>query len=229
MRITILGTRGNVESSAHRHARHSGVLVDGEVLLDLGESAYLEHRPRAIFVTHLHPDHAVFMERDLKLPPHVELYVPEATKKLPAAHVMARSVELAPYRVVPVPTIHSERVRSFGYIVQKDRKSFFYSSDMLAIEPRHLRRLRGMQLVITEGSYMRRGGLIRINHESGARYGHAGIPDLVALFQPFATRIVITHFGSWFYKDVAASVRKIESLSHAVSVLAAHDGMTVEV
>jgi hypothetical protein len=65
MRISILGTRGNIRQSAPKHARHSGILVDGRLLLDLGQVSYLDYRPQHIFITHLHSDHAVFMKEDV--------------------------------------------------------------------------------------------------------------------------------------------------------------------
>jgi glyoxylase-like metal-dependent hydrolase (beta-lactamase superfamily II) len=57
VRVTILGTRGNVTPSARGQARHAGVLVGSRVLLELGVAAYLKLRPRQLFLTHLHPDH----------------------------------------------------------------------------------------------------------------------------------------------------------------------------
>ncbi len=62
MRLKILGTQGNIPLSAPRYSRHSGILVDTRILLDLGEPAYLRYRPRRIFITHLHPDHAAFLQ-----------------------------------------------------------------------------------------------------------------------------------------------------------------------
>jgi phosphoribosyl 1,2-cyclic phosphodiesterase len=133
------------------------------------------------------------------------------------------------YRIVPVPTVHSLHVRSFGFVVEKRGRSFFYSSDMVAVEERYHRRLRGVQVVITDGSHIRSGGLVRIDRASGERYGHAGIPDLVRFFRRRADRIVITHYGSWFYKDVEASIGRIEALGNRVRVIAAYDGLTLEV
>jgi hypothetical protein len=83
----------------------------------------------------------------------------------------------------------------------------------VAIEPRYQRRLRQLDLVVTDGSYLRRGGLVRVDAETGVRFGHAGVPDLVELFRRFTRRIVITHFGSWFYRGCprrAAADRRIE-------------------
>jgi glyoxylase-like metal-dependent hydrolase (beta-lactamase superfamily II) len=133
MRITILGTRGNVKASAPKHARHSGVLVDGLLLLDLGEVAYLGHRVRHVFITHLHLDHAAFMASRLR--PNADVFVPEATSRFPEARVLSRPVRVDCYRIVPVPTVHSHRARSVGYVVESHGRSFFYSSDMISIEP----------------------------------------------------------------------------------------------
>ena len=66
MKITILGTRGEIEPTAPYHARHSGLLVDDTLMFDLGEQEFLAYKPSYIFITHLHPDHAYFV-RDSRL------------------------------------------------------------------------------------------------------------------------------------------------------------------
>ncbi len=227
MRLEILGTRGNILPSAPKYARHSGVLVDGRILLDLGEAAYLRYRPQHIFITHLHPDHAAFMRTEMVT--GAEIYLPEPTRKLPAARVMSRPVRTGSYRIVPVPTIHSTKVRSLGYVVEKGGRRVFFSSDLVAIQRQYQRRLRRLDLVITEGSYMRRGGLVRIDPASGRPFGHTGIPNLIEFFRSFTSRIVITHFGSWFYKDIPASIQQIASLGNGVRASAARDGLVIHI
>jgi ribonuclease BN (tRNA processing enzyme) len=227
MRLEILGTRGNILPSAPRYARHSGVLVDRRILLDLGEAAYLRYRPQHIFITHLHPDHAAFPRAGVVT--DAEIYVPEPTRKLPAARVMSRPVRTGSYRIVPVPTIHSTKMRSLGYVVEKGGRRVFFSSDLVAIQRRYHRRLGRLDLVITEGSYMRRGGLVRTDSASGRPFGHTGIPNLIEFFRPFTSRIVITHFGSWFYQDIAASIQQIASLGDGVRTSAARDGLVITI
>jgi ribonuclease BN (tRNA processing enzyme) len=227
VRLEILGTRGNIPRSAPAHARHSGILVDSRILLDLGEVAYLRYRPQHIFITHLHSDHAAFQQTDLQT--DAVMYVPEASRKVPAARVVSRAVEVGPYRIVPVPTVHSVTVRSVGYIVEKAARRVFYSSDMVAIDRRYHRRLRRLDLVITEGSFMRRGGMVRTDPASGRRFGHTGIPDLIEFFGAFTSRIIITHFGSWFYKDIAAAKRQIAALGDGVEVSAARDRLVIDI
>ncbi len=142
---------------------------------------------------------------------------------------MGRPVQSGSYRIVPVPTVHSLKARSVGYVVEKGRRRVFFSSDLVAIEQRYHRRLRGLDLVITDGSYMRRGGLVRTDPASGRPFGHTGIPNLVEFFRRFTSRIIITHFGSWFYQDIAAATRQIASLGDGVRTSAARDGLVVDV
>lgn len=46
MKITILGTRGEIEESAPYHSKKSGVLVNDILLLDIGDKNFLEYKPR---------------------------------------------------------------------------------------------------------------------------------------------------------------------------------------
>jgi glyoxylase-like metal-dependent hydrolase (beta-lactamase superfamily II) len=153
VRLKILGTRGNILPWAPNYTRHSGILVDGRILLDLGEATYLRYRPQQIFITHLHPDHAAFLRTEVVT--DAEIYLPEPAPKVPAARVMSRPVQSGSYRIVPVPTVHSLKVRSLGYLVQKGRRRIFFSSDLVSIQRRYQFQLRQLDLVITEGSYMR--------------------------------------------------------------------------
>jgi len=160
--------------------------------------------------------------------PPGSIYLPERSRVIPDATVLTGTVKLGAHRIVPVPTVHATNARSLGFVIERGRRRVFYSSDMVAIDRRYHARLGRLDLVITDGSFMRRGGLVRRDPPTRKRFGHAGIPDLVAFFRPFTRRIVFTHFGSWFYSDIPRSVRQVESLGNGVEVSAAWDGMTVD-
>jgi ribonuclease BN (tRNA processing enzyme) len=225
MRIEILGTRGHIEASAPGHELHSGVLID-DVLFDLGEREYLDRAPRAVFITHFHEDHAFFVNDD-ELEIGAPIYAPERLAGRDV-RVMRSTVEMDGMRITPVPTNHSERVRSCGYLVEKDLERVLYTGDLLSVQSRYRDRLRDLDLVITEGSFMRRGGLVRRDPETGRPHGHTGIPDLVGFFAPIARRIVITHLGSWFYRDIPAAVEQIRSLGPVGRVTVAEDGTVID-
>jgi hypothetical protein len=124
MRLKILGTRGEILPSAPKYARHSGILIDARILLDLGEVAYLRHGPQHIFVV-----------------TDAEIYLPEPTRRLPTARVMSRPVQNGSYRIVPVPTVHSLKVRSLSYVVENRGWRVFFSSDLVSVQRRYHRRL----------------------------------------------------------------------------------------
>jgi ribonuclease BN (tRNA processing enzyme) len=226
MRITILGTRGNIEASARGYSKHSGILVDGLILLDVGEREYLKYCPKYIFITHLHSDHVAIDAHDV--PKRTVVYAPEASPRLPMIRRLSENVHLGCHTITPIPTVHSERVKSAAYLVEKDGERMLYSSDLVEIKPRFHHLLKNLDVVITEGSFIRSKGLIRKHAATGRPTGHNGLPDLVEFFSRFTDCIVVTHFGTWFYKDVAQSRQKIESLGNGVKVIPAHDGMQLE-
>lgn len=224
MRIEILGTRGHIEATAPGHALHSGVLIDN-VLFDLGERSYLDRKPRAVFLTHLHADHAFFTEEGSAV--DIPMYGPQAWSPPSEVRQVRGTVDLEGFRITPVPTIHSNTVRSCAYMVEKDLSRMLYTGDLVSVQQRYRDRIPDLDLVIADGSFMRRGGLVR-RDEQGRLQGHTGIPDLVELFSPLTERIVVTHFGSWFYHDINESIKQIEALSGRAKVEAAYDGMVIE-
>lgn len=225
MRIEFLGTRGNVERSAPYHSRHSGVLVDGEVLLDLGEGEFLE-RPGIVFITHLHPDHAFFVteKAEIRLP----VYAPEGSQRLPDLKVIEGAVEYGGTMVTPIETHHSKKVRSVAYLVSGEGR-VLYTGDMIWIDKCHHHLLHDLDMVITDGSFIRKGGLIRKDRDTGQLFGHNGIPDLVRLFRRFTDHIVITHLGSWFFGNADEGRRKVAFLGDGVDVQVAYDGLSLEI
>jgi ribonuclease BN (tRNA processing enzyme) len=67
MQIGILGTRGEVSYRSPKHSKHSGVLIGLKLMFDLGEREFVKLNPQAIFITHLHPDHAFLFAKIIKL------------------------------------------------------------------------------------------------------------------------------------------------------------------
>jgi glyoxylase-like metal-dependent hydrolase (beta-lactamase superfamily II) len=228
MHITVLGTRGEVAESAPFHSRHSGILIDETLLFDLGEREFLDERPDHIFITHLHPDHAFFVTGPASF--DIPVSGPEAYDDAVTVTVIDGPAYLGPYTITPVPTHHSKLVKSAAYLVRKGGESLLYTGDLIWINREYHTLFDPVDLVITDGSLIRKGGRIRRDPETGVLYGHNGIPDLVRLFAPYTTRILFVHFGSWFYEDIEAAREKIAALGeeYGVSVSAAHDGMELE-
>lgn len=199
MKINILGTCGEIEESAPYHSKKSGVLLDNSILLDLGEPSFLQYNPLYILITHLHPDHAYFVRDQEQCKTKAKIYAPE---KYPDVniHVTKRAFTLGGYKIKPIPTVHSKRVKSNAYLIEHNNKKILYTGDMIWIEKKYHRYLKNLDLVITEASFVRIGGMVRRDKE-GHIYGHTGVPNLINLFKQYTNKIVFMHFGAWFYKD----------------------------
>ena len=228
MKLKILGTRGEISAFSRRHRRHSGMLIDGKILLDLGEEEYLAYKPGAIFVTHLHPDHAVFIRKPLAT--KIPVYAPEKDAAGTVSALVSKPVRIGRYRITPIPTHHSMRVKSQAYKVSDGRDAVLYTGDVVWIDKKYHALFEGVKLVVTDGSYLRKGGFIRKDKKTGKLYGHNGIPDLIRLFKPFTRHILLTHFGSWFFEDEAASTRRLLQLGreHGVKIHIGFDAMEID-
>ncbi|MDE1925189.1 MAG: MBL fold metallo-hydrolase [Patescibacteria group bacterium] len=228
MKITLLGTRGMVTPSALHYHKHSGILVSGKLLFDVGEKVFLRHKPKAIFITHLHPDHAFFVEEPVFLS-SVPIYAPE--QKEFAFIKIAKPVRIGLYRITPLPTEHSARVKSCAYLIEHGKKRILYTGDLVWMQKKYRDQLGKLDCVITEGSFLKEGGMIRKDIKTGKLFGHAGIPNLLRLFKPHTRTVVLAHFGSWFFKDIKQSRALIASLGkkYDVTPIVAHDGMTLTV
>jgi hypothetical protein len=102
-----------------------------------------------------------------------------------------------------------------------------YTGDLIWIDVKYHGLLKNVDLVITEGSYLRRGGLVRKDKETGILYGHNGIPDLLQLLHRFTANILLIHFGAWFYQDIKKSRLSLKKSGKQLNlnIIVGYDGM----
>jgi ribonuclease BN (tRNA processing enzyme) len=232
MFIKILGTRGRIEHSAPYHSRHSGVLIDNKILFDLGESEFLNYELKAIFLTHLHPDHAFFMlseYKDVKIGIN-RIYAPEKYENNQSIKVINNIKKINSFKITPIETYHSKKVKSQGYLIEEKNQKIFYTGDMIWINKKYHELLQNSNLVITEASFFRRGGLVRRDKKTGEIYGHTGVPDLVNLFKRFTKNILLIHYGSWFYRNISKARKEIKKLAREskVNIITGYDGLKID-
>ncbi len=227
MKIKVLGTRGKIEPSAPGHKRHTGFLIDDKILVDVGEPEYMKTNPEAIVFTHFHPDHAFFVFDKEKFTPQIPLFGPEENELIPKLQVVKKKFSINGYSFTPIPVIHALRLKSLGYIIEKGGKRVFITGDVAWIEKAHLQALPKMDLVITEASFIKKGG--RINRKGDKIFGHTGVPNLIHLLGPLTSKIAFCHYGNWFFEDVQESKKMISSLQEEAELIPTHDGQVLEI
>src|SRR5436309_7447150 len=138
MKLTFLGTRGEIDIRTHLHRMHSSLLVThgrGRVMIDCGldwlDAVWdLAPRPHAIVLTHGHPDHAWGLRNGAPCP----VYAPQKTwQTLRSCAVEDRHVikERAPTKICGItfeafPVEHSILAPAVGYRVSARRARIFY-------------------------------------------------------------------------------------------------------
>ena len=181
-------------------------------------------------ITHLHPDHAFFINEDLD-DTGLRLYAPEKARNVTDLTQRINTIYIDSYSVTPIPTHHSKNVKSNAYLIDDGKNKLLYTGDIIWINKEFHPLLAGLSMVITDGSYLRRGGLVRKDKETGLLFGHTGIPDLIHLFGQFDHCLLFVRFGSWFYKDIKTARKKLSQLgkSAGVKLLVGYDGMELDV
>jgi ribonuclease BN (tRNA processing enzyme) len=230
MKITILGTRGEIEESAPYHSKKSGVLLNNTILLDCGDARFLAYKPAYILITHLHPDHAYFARHHEKPNIDIPIYAPEKYNKL-NVHITNKPFKIDDYKITPIPTIHSLKVKSNAYLIEHKRKKVLYTGDMIWIEKKYHHAIENVDLVITEASFIRKGGLIRRKEDKDNIYGHTGVPNLINFFKKFTDTILFIHFGAWFYKDIKQARKNFAKLArdNQIAIIVGYDGLEIKI
>jgi phosphoribosyl 1,2-cyclic phosphodiesterase len=235
MKLTFLGTRGEIEKRTRRHRMHTSLMVSyrgADVMIDCGLDSlgkFERLHPKAIMLTHAHPDHAWGLRDGAPCPVHA----PKKTwETLTGRRVKDRRLikDRTPTKVCGItfeafPVEHSILSPAVGYRVSAGRAWIFYVPDLIFIHERKAA-LDGVQLYIGDGatvtrSFIRRRGKTLI--------GHSAVRTQLTWCQKQGVpRAIITHCGSEIVngdeREIAAKLRGIAT-ERGVEVRIAYDGM----
>jgi len=237
MKLTFLGTRGNIETKTGRHRMHSSLMVTyygRQVLIDCGEDwlgRVVELNPRAIVVTHAHPDHAWGLKNGASCPVYAtqETWQGMADFGVRDRRVVAlrepADIEGMTFEAFPVD--HSTRAPAVGYRISAGRVTVFYVPDVVWIHDREAA-LAGVKLYIGDGATVTRSMVRKVG---GALIGHTPLRTQLTWCQKMGVPwAIFTHLGSEVVEgDPQAIGAKIQSLARERGVKAqvAYDGMEV--
>jgi ribonuclease BN (tRNA processing enzyme) len=240
MKLTFLGTRGYIASRSRRHRRHTSTLVSyrgRRVLLDCGEDwqgKAGEIAPRAIVITHAHPDHAFGLRAGAPCPVYATRQAWERMKRFPVPPGGRRLIRpRSPMRIEGLwfeafPVVHSIRAPAVGYRITAGRASLFYVPDVVRIH--HVREaLSGIRVYVGDGARIDRP-LLRRDKRTGSPVGHTSIAaQLGWCAKHGVSRMIVTHCGSAIVRGderrLEARLRLLAEEQGVVEVEIAEDGM----
>jgi len=236
MKLIFHGTRGKIEAQSKRHDRHAVLearYLGKGVIIDCGENwlgRLDELRPRAIVITHAHPDHAWGLAEGAPCPVYATREAWETLEEFPIAE--RRIIE--PRRPFTVRGIrfeafavqHSIRAPAVGYRISAGAATIFYAPDLVYIHERE-EALRGCRLYIGDGATVD-GQMVR-KSEDGQLFGHTPVrTQLTWCRKEGIPKMIVTHCGSQIVENEAKGIGDQVAAyaeERGVEVEIAHDGL----
>lgn len=214
MRLTFLGTRGNIDVRSRHHYRHTATLVSHKgvaVMIDCGADwLRLVDRvgPDAIVLTHGHPDHVDGLSCGAPCPVYAPAVVWKAIERWPIheRHCVRSRVPTNIHGITfeAYPVAHSLNAPAVGYRITAGAASVFYVPDVLRI-PNAVHTLEGISLYVGDGASIDRPIVRGETHRD--QVGHTSIArQLEWCARAGVRRAIFTHCG----RDIVAASRHVE-------------------
>lgn len=229
MKITFLGTRGNIDIRSKEHRRHTSTLFevpDATIMIDAGidwQKKINTVKADALFITHAHSDHAGGLKKGSPVPVYATQETWQIIDHYPISKrnvvTTGKSIRIGSLSIKAFEVVHSLNAPAVGYRISHEGNNIFYVPDIVKIK-KEKQALSSLCFYCGDGAIIKRSLLVK--KRNSMLIGHTSIKTQLGWCKKNRVPLmVVTHCGTEIVSQPHPDAqKKVDALAQKVGVKA---------